>query len=299
MSNGKRYFRPSFFGGYSFFPPVIKNLMIINGIVFLLQFLLQGFWFTTDSGQRVSLNNFITEYFALMPLGYGFLPWQLITFQFMHGGFNHILFNMLYLWLFGLELENNWGSKKFLIYYLTCGVGAGLTQLFISPLFSGPLAPTVGASGGIYGVLLAFAIMFPDRPVYIYFLLPIKAKYLIGFMILIEFFSVGDQSLTAHLAHIGGAVTGIIYILIERHTRFSFDDIFSRRKFRSTMTSSLKWTERDVSDAHYYEIESEKKADEFDQKTVDDILDKINKVGYQNLTNEEKRILYEASKKIE
>ena len=126
------YYKPSGFGGFSFFPPVIKNLMIINGIVFLFTML----------GQQISLangytfNDVLTRYFALIPLqgmtvntGYGlshwsFYPWQLITYQFMHGGFMHIFFNMFALWMFGMEVENLWGSKKFLTFYLMCGIVA-------------------------------------------------------------------------------------------------------------------------------------------------------------------------------
>jgi len=296
MAYRDRNYRSSFFGGFSFFPPVIKNLMIINGVVFLIQIFLQGFTFTNSFGERVSVANLLTEYFALIPLGYGFLPWQLITFQFMHGSFTHILFNMLYLWMFGMELENAWGSKKFLIYYLTCGVGAGLTQLFLSPLFDGALAPTVGASGGVYGVLMAFALMFPNRPIYLYFFIPIPAKYLIGFMILIEFFSVGDQSLTAHLAHIGGAVVGVIFYLIDKRTSLSVSDYLNKFKKSDDSGFGFRRGNKDVHDVNYYDLNE--KGDSVDQEEIDKILDKISKSGYQNLTEREKRILFDASKKL-
>lgn len=298
MAYGDKYGRSSFFGGFSFFPSVIKNLMIINGAVFLIQLFLQGFTYSDAIGQRHSISSLLTEYFALIPLGYGFYPWQLITFQFMHGSFTHILFNMLYLWMFGMELENAWGSKKFLIYYLTCGLGAGLTQLFLAPIFSEAIGPTVGASGGVYGVLLAFAMMFPNRPIYLYFFIPIPAKFLIGFMILIEFFSVGDQTLTAHLAHIGGVVVGLIYILIDRKSSFSPSQYFD--KFKSVSRNGFTWgkSKKDVTDVNYYDVHEKKKEDEIDQEEIDRILDKISKSGYQNLTEREKRILFDASKKL-
>jgi membrane associated rhomboid family serine protease len=298
MSYNDRYYRPGMYGGFSFFPPVIKYLMIINGLVYLIQIFLGQFYFTDSFGRPKTLENYLIQYFALMPIGKGFLPWQLLTFQFMHGSFTHILFNMLYLWMFGTELENLWGSRKFLIYYLTCGIGAGLTQLFLSPIFEGSVGPTVGASGGIYGLLMAFAIFFPRRPIYLYFFLPIPAMYLIGFMILLELFSIGDLSLTAHLAHIGGAFIGVMYILIERKFNWSIDGVIEsflyrrRMKYYSTKNSRFQ-------DVEFYEIDEHKKSDEeINQEVIDRILDKISKYGYQSLTEEEKRILFEASKKL-
>jgi len=301
MSHNDRYYRPSLFGGFSFFPPVIKYLMIINGVVYLLQIFLGQFYFTDDFDRKRTLETFMIKYFALMPIGEGFKLWQIITFQFMHGNFSHILFNMLYMWMFGTELENLWGSRKFLIYYLTCGIGAGLTQLFLSPIFEGAVGPTVGASGGIYGLLMAYAVLFPRRPIYLYFFIPIPAMYLIGFLILIELFSVGDLSLTAHLAHIGGAFIGLIYILVERKFNFSLDGLIEELLYRRRM-KYYKTTDERFKDVEFYEIEDErissKKEDEIDQEEIDRILDKISKYGYQSLTEEEKRILFEASKKL-
>ncbi|MGB9665419.1 MAG: rhomboid family intramembrane serine protease [Ignavibacteria bacterium] len=299
MSYNDRYYRPSLFGGFSFFPPVIKYLMFINGLVYLLQVFLGQFYFTDDFGRVHTLERYMIKYFALMPIGEGFKVWQIITFQFMHGSFSHILFNMLYLWMFGTELENVWGSRRFLIYYLTCGIGAGFTQLFLSPIFEGAVGPTVGASGGIYGLLMAYALLFPRRPIYLYFFIPIPAMYLIGFMILIELFSVGDLSLTAHLAHIGGAFIGLLYILIERRFKFSIDGLIDEILYRRKM-KFYKATNSHYKDVEFYEIDEEthKKGSEIEQEEIDRILDKISKYGYQSLTDEEKRILFEASKKL-
>lgn len=298
MSLRDRYYRPTMFGGFSFFPPVIKYLMIINGIVYLIQIFLGQFYFTDSFGRPRTLESFLVQYFALMPLSDGFLPWQLLTFQFMHGSFSHILFNMLYMWMFGAELENMWGSRKFLIYYLTCGFGAGLTQLFLAPIFEGAVGPTVGASGGIYGLLLAFAVFFPRRPIYLYFFIPIPAMYLIGFMILLELFSVGDLSLTAHLAHIGGALTGLIYILVEKKFNWSIDGFIDKILYRRQMSYYSTRNSR-YQDVEYYDIEEKEQNEEkINQEEIDRILEKISKYGYQSLTDEEKRTLFEASKKL-
>ncbi len=199
------------FGGFSFFPPVIKTLLISNGIVFLLLHLFRGFTL-----EGMPLYPVINSWFALMPLGQGFLPWQLITYQFMHWDFWHLFFNLVFgVWMFGMEVEHMWGSRKFLNYYLTCGVVAGLAQLLLSPIFEPTLAPTVGASGAVYGVMVAFAMMFPDRLIYFYFLIPIRVKYFVMFIIVLGVFSVGGPSNVANLAHLGGALAGYIYLMVD------------------------------------------------------------------------------------
>ncbi len=237
------HYRPSGFGGFSFFPPIIKNLLIINGVVFLIQIL--GEKIAASSG--LTLSDILTKYFSLIPIGgyiagtrgielveWVFYPWQLISYQFMHGSFSHILFNMFALWMFGIEIENHWGSKKFLYFYLTCGVVAGLCHLFISPLLGGFAAPTIGASGAIYGVLVAFALLFPNRLIFLYFFIPVKAKYLVTIMIVMEFMLVDSaNSGIAHLAHLGGALAGIVFILADKNTKVEIKNIFNKSSFRT------------------------------------------------------------------
>jgi membrane associated rhomboid family serine protease len=307
------YYRPSGFGGFSFFPPVIKNLLIINGVIFFLQ-ILAG---EIATGTGYTFGQIITKYFALIPFEgivagtrgiepiiWNFYPWQLITYQFLHGGFSHILFNMFALWMFGIEIEHFWGSKKFLYFYLICGVVAGLFHLFISPLLGVPSAPTIGASGAIYGVLIAFAMMFPNRYIFLYFFIPIKAKYLITFLIVMEFMLVDSaNSGIAHLAHLGGALAGFIFILLDKQTHVVFKDLFNRSSYRNTkpfnplggFTERFKKKERDVQEAKFYDVNED---DEISQEEIDKILDKISQSGYQNLSEREKKVLFEASKKM-
>jgi membrane associated rhomboid family serine protease len=193
------YYRYRFSFGYGL-PPVVKNLIIIMGAVFLLQTLVGG-W--------------IEFYFGLIPIlvWKEFFLWQLFTYIFLHGGFSHILFNLLALWWFGGELENYWGSKKFLFYFLFCGIGAGICTILFTPDIYQRI-PVIGASGAIYGILLAFAWLFPNRPILIYFLFPIPAKYMVIIFGLIEFFSSmgGSGGGVAHLTHLGGLLFGIFYM---------------------------------------------------------------------------------------
>jgi membrane associated rhomboid family serine protease len=298
--NQGNYYRPSTFGGFQFFPPVIKGLLITNTAIFILMWFFSAFHFN-----GVSFHMVLTTVFGLMPFGEGFYPWQLITYQFLHADFWHLFFNMVFgLWMFGMEVEHIWGPKKFLIYYLSCGVAAGLSQLILSPIFEPALGPTIGASGAIYGVMIAFAAMFPDRYIFLYFLIPVKVKYFVIILIVFGVMSVGGQGNVANLAHLGGAVAGYLYILYDRRQLARGR---SQGTFQSWM-SSAPWSRPtsstgDVVDAKVFDINESKsfgpKEKPIDaQKRIDDILDKISRSGYQSLSEEEKKILFEASKRM-
>src|SRR6056297_131549 len=155
----------------------------------------------------------ITNFLGLKPVWtWGrFFIWQPVTYMFVHGGFWHIFINMFILWMFGKELETIWGKKEFLKYYFITGVGSGLITLIFSLNSS---IPVVGASGAIYGLLVAFGMMFPNRNIYLWFLIPIKAKYLVIIMGLVTFFSTfsGQRSNVSHLTHLGGLLIGFLYM---------------------------------------------------------------------------------------
>ncbi len=205
---------------FSVFPPVLKNLLIINGLLFLGQM-----------AQGSPLSVFLDTWLALWPLGApdaimtsrglramaDFWPWQLVTYGFLHGDFFHLLFNMFALWMFGTQLENEWGSKRFAIFYFVCVVGAGLVQL-VTQYVSGSYAVTVGASGGVYGLLLAFGMTYPNQIIYLNLLFPVKAKWLVIGMGAISLFSgaTGAADGVAHFAHLGGMVFGFLLLLYWR-----------------------------------------------------------------------------------
>ncbi len=292
-------YRPSF-GGFRFFPPVIKNLLVLNVAVFFLQMFM-------ESGMRIGpmlLGEWFIGTFGLMPIGMGFRVWQLVTYMFMHANFQHIFFNMLALWMFGMEVENLWGSRKFLIFYFACGIGAGLANLFVAPLFTEVTGPTIGASGGVYGVLVAFAMLFPNRMIFIFPLpLPVKAKYLVSFYILIEIWSGFGSSggSIAHMAHLGGAFIGALWVILD--SRGLIDRLMagSRTHTHISSTGPSVWKD-EARDATFYDINTPPKPPapppDPHQEVIDRILDKIGKSGYENLTDEEKRILFEESKKL-
>lgn len=307
MSYQGNYYRPSMFGGFSLFPPVIKTLLITNAAVFVL---VRFFGSFSIAGYPLVI--FFNNYFGLMPLGAGFYPWQLVTYMFMHADFWHLLFNMLFgLWMFGMEVEHTWGSRKFLFFYLLCGVAAGVSQLIFAPILEpsstrdmfGNGIPTIGASGAVYGVLLAFGMLFPDRYIFLYFLLPIKAKYFVAGLILLGVLTIGQDTGVANLAHLGGALAGYVYILYDNR-RLPFHRVVDKFKWWMNSISSSGASKRDgqdesIHEAKYFEIDQSKKTDqEVTQKEIDRILDKISRGGYQSLSEEEKKILFEASKKL-
>ncbi len=308
MSNN---YQPRGFGGFISFPPVIKNLLIINGVVFFIQLIVNNL---IIDGMPVWY--ILNRWFALNPISgtdaaghpFNFQVWQLITYQFMHGGFGHIFFNMFALWMFGGSIEDVFGSKKFLIFYLLAGVSAGLFQLFITPLLGATSAVTIGASGSIFGVLIAYAMFFPDNLIFLYFLIPVKAKYLIGFLVLIEFFAIDSASSdVAHLAHLGGALFGFLYIMFDKKSYVSLKSVFKKSYFYKSDPkknifnnpfSSSAQSSRDVEDAKYRDIDGNSDSEPVSQKEIDEILDKIGQSGYQNLTEREKKVLFQASKKM-
>ncbi len=183
-------------------PNVIFALLVANGIVFALQQVVP----------RPLLINF-----ALWPAGVPgspFMPWQLVSYGFLHGSLMHIAFNMFGLWMFGRDLERLMGTKRFLTYYFTCVVGAGIVQLIVAG-WQGGLYPTVGASGGVFGILLAYGLTFPNRMVMLIFPpIPMKAKYFVVFFGLLELYAglSGSAPGVANFAHLGGMLFGFLLL---------------------------------------------------------------------------------------
>jgi membrane associated rhomboid family serine protease len=186
-------------------PPVTRALLIANVAVYLLQML------TGDA---------LLIHFALWPLGApppgyadlpGFEPWQLVTYSFLHGGFTHIAFNMLALWMFGGPIERLFGSREFALYYFVCVIGAAVAQLLVAAYWSGGYYPTLGASGGIFGLLLAYGMMYPHARILLLFPpIPMPAwLFVIGYGALELFLGItGTQAGDAHFAHLGGMAIG-------------------------------------------------------------------------------------------
>jgi len=180
-------------------PPITQALLLINVGLYCLDYI---------TGRMLS------QWFALFPLGHGFLPWQVVSYAFLHGTVWHLFFNMLGLWMFGAELERLWGPKRFLQFYFASVLTAAATQLLFAAL-SGANYPTVGASGGLFGLLLAFGMMFPNRIIMPLFPpIPMKAKIFVAIFGGLEllFGVTGTMEGVAHFAHLGGMLGGFLMI---------------------------------------------------------------------------------------
>jgi rhomboid family protein len=190
-------------------PTVIFALLIANGLFF--------------AAQQMQFE-FMLYNFALWPAGShdpGFRIWQLLSYGFMHGNLNHIFFNMFGLWMFGRDIERMMGARRFLTYYLTCVVGAGIVQLIVAGM-QGGIYPTIGASGGVFGILLAFAMAFPNRTIILLFPpIPMKAKYFVLMYGLLELYLglSGRSPGIANFAHLGGMLFGFALIQYWRQPR--------------------------------------------------------------------------------
>jgi membrane associated rhomboid family serine protease len=181
-------------------PPLTRTLIIVNVAVFFVQ--------AFEPETLVGL-------FALWPIGPGFAPWQIVTYSFLHGSLLHLFFNMLALWMFGSDIERIFGQRRFLMYYLCSVLTAALAQLVVSVLSGGPPYPTLGASGGVFGILLAFALYFPRRIVMLIFPpIPMPAWLFVIAYGLIELYLgvTGTQAGVAHFAHLGGMLGGFLTI---------------------------------------------------------------------------------------
>ena len=305
-------------------PPVTKNLLIINLIAFLatLVFQMRGI----DLADIGGLHFFMASHFHY---------YQLVTYLFLHASFMHILSNMFGLWMFGCVIENVWGPKKFLFYYITCGIGAGLLQelaqfgsfymtvaeqvpettlgmvLEYGNQYSSALNAwtTIGASGAVYAVILAFGMTFPNERLFIIpFPFPIKAKWFVLGYVAIEFFSAlgssGDG--VAHTAHLGGMLFGYLMIRYwNKHPNGSYDRSRGQQFFENLKRSfdQRQQNSRQPQQPHMHaeqggarETDQEYNARKRkNQEEIDAILDKIRKSGYDSLTKEEKKKLFDAS----
>ena len=301
-------------------PTMTKNLLIVNILAFIATWVFQ--MRGVDLTAALGLHFFMASDFRI---------YQFLTYMFLHGGFTHILFNMFALWMFGSVIERVWGPKKFLFYYIVCGIGAGLIQELVQYAdyaIQGLAAyqyvstggvqmttdsyinlwTTIGASGAVYGILLAFGMIFPNERLFIIpFPFPIKAKWLIVGYIAIELFSAmsGPGDNVAHMAHLGGMLFGFLLICYWQHHPDSsqhfgrsrgqefFDNMkrrYDERRQHANMAAERPDPRRETDEE--YNARQQR-----NQEEIDAILDKIRKSGYDSLTKEEKQKLFDQSRK--
>lgn len=244
--------------------PFIKVMLVANLAVFIIQ----NFYPQMIASMGLTPSRFFTEFPNLL--------YQPFTYMFLHGSFGHIFFNMFALWMFGTEIEFSLGTRKFAWFYVLGGLAGAFLTIIAK---SSQSIPMVGASAAIYAVLAAYWVSFPNRFLYIYFLFPVKVKWAIPGLMLLGFLFGGPN--TAHFAHLGGAVFGFAYF-----------------------KSGWRWLSmgRKIKDLRYRrqsaKLEKNRQKAEEIMKRVDDILDKINEVGIENISKEDRKFLEEASTRL-
>lgn len=269
-------------------PAATKNLLIINTLVYVATMVFPSL--TVWGG----LHFFMSPYFHV---------WQPLTYMFIHGGLIHLFFNMFSLWMFGCVMESVWGSRRFITYYIVCGLGAALVQEAAQwvgmAYFATIPGITVGASGAIYAILLAYGMTFPNERLFIFPLpIPIKAKWFIAIYIAIELFSVAGSAAdgVAHTAHLGGMLFGFLLIRHWRNQPYITIEMPHRKpKTRKQADIHIEPGSREAmreTDEDYNERKRSRQAE------VDTILDKIRKSGYDSLTKDEKKRLFDYSRDL-
>lgn len=263
------------FGGFGFaLTTRVKQLIIANAAVFLAVWLLP----------------FLQPWLWLAPGDLLTRPWTLVTYMFVHGGLWHLLFNMLGLFFFGPPLEASWGSREFVKYYLICGLGAAAATVVFAPG-----SATVGASGAVLGVMLAFALNWPDAPIYIWGIFPIKAKWLVGIIGLFALMSAveGARDGVAHLAHLGGLVTGLVYLKLDWRGGQALEGLKKKvSRPRITVVEGGRPKGPPPKPGRRRPEEEERLLDE-----VDRVLDKISQHGMASLSSEERTLLDDVSRR--
>ncbi len=268
--------------------PVVKKLMIINGAIFLLM----AFTGLFSPGIPALIKN----NFGLSHLGFAgqFKLWQIFTYMFIHGSFFHVLMNLFALWMFSGDLEQLWGGRRFLRYYLTTGIGAGICIAIMNFIIAekyGVSPVTIGASGAVYAILLAYGLTWPDRQVLIWFVIPMKMKYMVILFGLFEFFGTlgsvsGGGGNISHIGHLGGLLSGLVVLL-------------GLRRFESKGGTSARrggfleeYFRKRRNDRKRIEISRRIEA----KKIIDALLEKIARGGMSSLTPDERKSLEWARK---
>lgn len=297
---------PTQFGFGFRLTPWVKRLLVANIGVFALVVLVNGL-IDPPAAVQMYPGYWPNRFLAFAPADLLTQPWGIITYMFAHGGLWHLLVNMLMLFFFGPPLEQKWGSTEFIKYYLICGLG-GVALSFIFAI----QANVIGASAAVFGVMLAFAINWPESPIYIWGILPVKAKWLVGVLGVLTFFMAVGQpgDGVAHAAHLGGLVAGLIYLKSDWRLGATLDRLREASQARRFAVVSKEEEEEGTDREREERRKRRERAPSASRRRprsrgneeelldrVDDILDKISQEGMGSLTSEERRILDEVSRR--
>jgi membrane associated rhomboid family serine protease len=279
-------YRPVGFGNPFGFAitPWVKRLLIANGVIFLL---------------TMAFEPAIHHYGAFIPARLLSQPWGIVTYMFIHGGLLHLIFNAIGLFFFGPPLEERWGSSEFIKFYMICGIGGALLSMFWWN------TAIIGSSAAVFGVMLAYAFYWPNNPILIWGIIPLKAKYLIVILTLFSLYSLspiaGSGDGIAHLAHLGGFAAALLYLKSPyAPSQYGGAATWGAAKPRPARPSARETAARVRKTLQLDRIQRVEPQTAEEEKLLDDvdrILDKISAQGLQSLTPEERQKLDDASKK--
>jgi membrane associated rhomboid family serine protease len=273
--------------GFNTLPIAIRSIIAISVVSFLIGLIFPQWlqWFAYIPDWKIALTQ----------------PWRIVTYLFLHHDVWHILFNMLWLYWMGRQVEMDLGPRTFSSIYFISGIGGALLNLLLSGVFG--TTPVIGASGAVYGIMVAFALLYPNAPIMLFLLPPLPAKYVIAGLIAIDVILIGDKTAIARLVHVGGALTG--FVVVRAHlqgisiTKWIDFLMYYVQKFQhsaETIKSTAKAKAKPKNSSMRI-VDDVQIIEEIDQTELDRILDKIAKTGYDGLSADEKRVLFEMSKR--
>jgi membrane associated rhomboid family serine protease len=271
-------YRSSFSFGWGL-TPWVGRLIIANTVIFLFTY----------------MNQNLLDYFAFVPSRVLTQPWTAVTYMFAHGGIGHLFFNMLGLFFFGPALESRWGSREFIKFYIICGLGGAALSFLLAPAH-----PIIGASAAVYGIMLAFAMNWPEMPIYIWGIFPIQARVLVLILAAISLLSAfsGSGGNVAHFAHLGGFAAGYLYLKLDRRGGGAIAKLrkFSAKRRMTVVPGNKETTTRPATpqrpDRRATDAQEAQLLDELDR-----VLQKISTDGMSSLTPSERRLLDDVSRR--
>ena len=273
--------------GFNTLPIAIRSIILISVVSFLIGLVFPNWleWFAYIPDWKIALTQ----------------PWRIVTYLFLHHDVWHILFNMLWLYWMGRQVEQDLGPRTFSSIFFISGIGGALLNLLLSGVFG--TTPVIGASGAVYGIMVAFALLYPNAPIMLFLLPPLPAKYVIAGLIAIDVILIGDKTAIARLVHVGGALTG--FVIVRAHlqgiviTRWIDFIMYYVQKLQHTAENvkTTAKTKTKPKNPSMRIVEDAEIIEEVDQNELDRILDKIAKTGYDGLSADEKRVLFEMSKR--
>jgi membrane associated rhomboid family serine protease len=282
-------FGASFKRGYFGLPVAIRTLITLNVAVFVLQVIL-GIISPAAANKLVTVFAFYPEWKTAL-----FQPWRMVTYIFLHGGAFHLIFNMLWLWWMGRAVEESLGPRTFTVIFMGAGVGGALLDIIFAQLFG--INYVIGASGAVYGVMVAFAMLYPTMPIMLIFLPPIQARYVVAGLIALDVLLLGASDGTARIVHLGGAGIGYLLMKAQRQGKDLSRWFLPIEQLWYGLKGSFKKQKSAPKNKNMYSVSDVEILDETDQSELDAILEKISRKGYDGLTDEEKKKLFELSKK--